>query len=91
MLVQIIRRFIMGHSEALVRPMVLYSAGRTTSYPEDTPEKGLRYHPLGGGDEVGNVGIMFENDKQTKLLLNTHLLLPSKNFFVNFRRKLRRN
>ncbi|MDA7740220.1 MBL fold metallo-hydrolase [Euryarchaeota archaeon] len=50
--------------------MVLYSAGRTTSYPEDTPEKGLRYHPLGGGDEVGNVGIMFENEKQTRLLLD---------------------
>ena len=56
----------MGYAKALVRPMVLYSAGRTTSYPEESPEKGLRYHPLGGGDEVGNVGIMFENDSKGK-------------------------
>ena len=50
--------------------MVLYSAGRTTSYPEEAPKKGLRYHCLGGGDEVGNVGIVFENDQQTRLLLD---------------------
>ena len=61
--------FIMGYTKALVRPMVLYSAGRTTSYPEESPEKGLRYHPLGGGDEVGNVGIMFENDRQSLIIL----------------------
>ena len=50
--------------------MVLYSAGRTTSYPEDAPRKGLRYHCLGGGDEVGNVGIVFENERQNRLLLD---------------------
>ena len=50
--------------------MVLYSAGRTTSYPEDAPKKGLRYHCLGGGDEVGNVGIVFENERQNRLLLD---------------------
>ena len=50
--------------------MVLYSAGRTTSYPEEPPKKGLRYHCLGGGDEVGNVGIVFENEQQNRLLLD---------------------
>ena len=53
-----------------VNTMVLYSAGRTTSYPEDAPKKGLRYHCLGGGDEVGNVGIVFENERQNRLLLD---------------------
>ena len=33
--------------------MVLYAPGRTSSYPENPPKKGLRYHYLGGGDEVG--------------------------------------
>ena len=36
--------------------MVLYSPGRTTSYPDDTVDEGIRLHFLGGGDEVGNVG-----------------------------------
>lgn len=50
--------------------MVLYSPGRTTSYPEDPPNKGIRYHCLGGGDEVGNVGIVVESEHQTRLLLD---------------------
>ncbi len=50
--------------------MVLYSPGRTTSYPENPPTKGMRYHYLGGGDEVGNVGCMFEDSKGTKMLLD---------------------
>lgn len=50
--------------------MVLYSPGRTTSYPETPPDKGMRYHYLGGGDEVGNVGCMFEDHKGTKMLLD---------------------
>ena len=50
--------------------MVLYSPGRTSSYPDQPPSKGLRYHYLGGGDEVGNVGIVLEDSKGTRLLLD---------------------
>ena len=48
--------------------MVMYQAGRTSKYPPNPPEEGFRYHYLGGGDEVGNVGIMLEDVKSTKLL-----------------------
>ena len=50
--------------------MVLYNPGRTTNYPEDPPEKDFRFHYLGGGDEVGNVGIILENQKRNKLILD---------------------
>jgi putative mRNA 3-end processing factor len=48
----------------------LYSPGRTTTYPNTPPEKGIRYHYLGGGNEVGNVGCVFEDSKGTKMLLD---------------------
>ena len=38
--------------------MVFYNPGRTTDYPEDPIDSGYRYHYLGGGNEVGNVGII---------------------------------
>ena len=47
--------------------MVMYSPGRTTMYPDIPPEKGIRYHYLGGGNEVGNVGCVFEDSKGTKM------------------------
>ncbi len=50
--------------------MVLYSPGRTSSYPNIPPDKGIRYHYLGGGDEVGNVGCVFEDNKGTRMLLD---------------------
>ena len=50
--------------------MVFYSPGRTSSYPEQPPTKGYRYHYLGGGNEVGNVGVVLEDHKQTRLLLD---------------------
>ena len=50
--------------------MVFYSPGRTSSYPEQPPTKGYRYHYLGGGNEVGNVGVVIEDHKQTRLLLD---------------------
>ena len=50
--------------------MVFYSPGRTSSYPEEPPTKGYRYHYLGGGNEVGNVGVVLEDQKQTRLLLD---------------------
>ena len=50
--------------------MVFYSPGRTTSYPEIPPSNGIRYHYLGGGDEVGNVGCVFEDKNGTRMLLD---------------------
>ena len=50
--------------------MVFYSPGRTTSYPNTPPDDGIRYHYLGGGNEVGNVGCVFEDKKGTKMLLD---------------------
>ena len=50
--------------------MVMYSPGRTTSYPSEPVEKGFRFHFLGGGDEVGNVGCILEDETGTKLLLD---------------------
>ena len=50
--------------------MVVYAPGRTTSYPEVPPDRGLRYHYLGGGNEVGNVGIVLEDPSSNRLLLD---------------------
>ena len=50
--------------------MVMYDPGRTSTYPSLPPEEGFRFHCLGGGDEVGNVGIMMEDPSGTKLLLD---------------------
>lgn len=50
--------------------MVLYNPGRTSNYPKEPVEKGFRYHYLGGGDEVGNVGIVLEDKTTNRLLLD---------------------
>ena len=50
--------------------MVVYAPGRTTNYPEVPPDRGLRYHYLGGGNEVGNVGIVLEDPSSNQLLLD---------------------
>jgi putative mRNA 3-end processing factor len=50
--------------------MVVYAPGRTTNYPEVPPDCGLRYHYLGGGNEVGNVGIVLEDPYSNRLLLD---------------------
>ena len=50
--------------------MVLYSAGRTTSYPTEPVEEGIRIHFLGGGDEVGNVGCVLEDRTGTRILID---------------------
>ena len=50
--------------------MVMYSPGRTSSYPDLPPSSGVRFHCLGGGDEVGNVGIVMEDPSGTRLLLD---------------------
>ena len=48
----------------------MYSPGRTSTYPISPPENGTRYHYLGGGNEVGNVGCVFEDPSGTKMLLD---------------------
>ena len=40
---------------------MLYRAGRTSTYPEEPVEKGIRLHFLGGAGEVGNVGCVIED------------------------------
>ena len=50
--------------------MVVYAPGRTTNYPDVPPDRGLRYHYLGGGNEVGNVGIVLEDPSSNRLLLD---------------------
>jgi len=50
--------------------MVFYNPGRTTDYPEDPVKSGYRYHYLGGGNEVGNVGIVLEDETSNRLLLD---------------------
>ncbi|MEE2747885.1 MAG: MBL fold metallo-hydrolase [Candidatus Thermoplasmatota archaeon] len=50
--------------------MVLYTPGRTSSYPNEPIDSGIRIHFLGGGDEVGNVGVVIEDEKQTRLLID---------------------
>ena len=68
MLVQRPNRFFSNPVLVKLSKMVLYNPGRTSSYPEDPPEKGFRFHYLGGGNEVGNVGIMLENQNKNKLM-----------------------
>ena len=50
--------------------MVLYTPGRTSSYPDEPISTGIRIHFLGGGDEVGNVGVVIEDKSQTRLLID---------------------
>jgi len=50
--------------------MVLYSPGRTSNHPEEPPTNGLRYHFLGGGNEVGNVGCLLEDPFNNRILLD---------------------
>ena len=50
--------------------MVFYNPGRTTDYPEYPVNSGYRYHYLGGGNEVGNVGIVLEDHTTNRLLLD---------------------
>jgi|TARA_B110000263_G_scaffold226255_1_gene217755 putative mRNA 3-end processing factor len=56
--------------------MVLYTPGRTSSYPDEPVESGIRVHFLGGGNEVGNVGVVLEDKTATRLLID-YGLAPS--------------
>ena len=57
--------------------MVLYTPGRTSSYPDEPVESGIRIHFLGGGNEVGNVGVVLEDQTATRLLID-YGLAPSR-------------
>ena len=50
--------------------MVLYTPGRTSSYPNEPISSGIRIHFLGGGNEVGNVGVVLEDNTNTRLLID---------------------
>ena len=50
--------------------MVFYTPGRTTSYPSDNIESGIRFHFLGGALEVGNVACVIEDNTQTRILID---------------------
>ncbi|MBC8437984.1 MAG: MBL fold metallo-hydrolase [Euryarchaeota archaeon] len=51
--------------------MVLYTPGSTTSYDESPVEDGkLKYHFLGGGPEVGNVGCILEDSTGTRIQID---------------------
>jgi putative mRNA 3-end processing factor len=50
--------------------MVLYTPGRTSSYPDEPVTSGIRIHFLGGGNEVGNVGVVIEDSKSTRILID---------------------
>ena len=49
--------------------MVFCNPGRTTGYPDEQVEKGFRYHYLGGGNEVGNVGVVLEEKTLERFFL----------------------
>ena len=59
-----------------LRSMVLYTPGGTTSYPDSPVTNGIRIHFLGGGEEVGNVGVVLEDATSTRLLID-YGLAPS--------------
>jgi putative mRNA 3-end processing factor len=50
--------------------MVMYAPGMLKNRNFDFPDKGLRYHFLGGGNEVGNVGCLLDDNKENRILLD---------------------
>jgi predicted metal-dependent RNase len=50
--------------------MVLYNPGQFTKYPSEPVDNGIRFHFLGGGNEVGNVGCIIEDNTGTRLLID---------------------
>ena len=56
---------------------MLYRAGRTSTYPEEPVDSGMRFHFLGGAGEVGNVGCVIEDQSGMKVLMD-YGLAPTK-------------
>ncbi len=50
--------------------MVLYTPGKTSGYPEEKLDSGIRFYFLGGAGEVGNVGCVIEDNTGTRLLID---------------------
>lgn len=50
--------------------MVLYNPGQFSRYPSDSVDHGIRFHFLGGGNEVGNVGCIIEDNTGTRVLID---------------------
>ncbi len=50
--------------------MVFYTPGRTTSYSSEEVENGIRFHFLGGAQEVGNVACVIEDNTKTRILID---------------------
>ena len=50
--------------------MVLYTAGQSSGYPRTEVKEGIRFHFLGGGNEVGNVGCVIEDNTGTRILID---------------------
>ena len=65
------------HVGAPLQSTMLYRAGRTSTYPEEPVESGIRFHFLGGAGEVGNVGCVIEDQSGTKVLMD-YGLAPTK-------------
>ena len=57
--------------------MVLYTPGQSSGYPKNKVEDGIRFHFLGGGNEVGNVGCIIEDSTGTRVLID-YGLAPTK-------------
>ena len=59
------------HHQSLARQhMVLYNPGQFTRYPAEPVDSGIRFHYLGGGNEVGNVGCIIEDNTGTRILID---------------------
>jgi len=50
--------------------MVLYNPGQFSRYPSGSVDHGIRFHFLGGGNEVGNVGCIIEDNTGTRVLID---------------------
>ena len=57
--------------------MVLYTPGQSSGYPKNKVKDGIRFHFLGGGNEVGNVGCIIEDNTGTRVLID-YGLAPTK-------------
>ena len=57
--------------------MVLYTPGQSSGYPKNKVKDGIRFHFLGGGNEVGNVGCIIEDSTGTRVLID-YGLAPTK-------------
>ena len=65
------------HKSPTRQYMVLYNPGQFSRYPATPVDSGIRFHFLGGGNEVGNVGCIIEDNTGTRVLID-YGLAPTK-------------